>query len=103
MGDARRVRKRHPEDVTIRLAAVVGLLSAAFWAALPWLGCAWNPITKTVDLDSLRICTFGFPGLPGPPTGYGVPGFVGPYWGNLIVGIAYAIAAAVVTLKARAS
>jgi len=82
----------------LRLAAVLGLLSAGFWSALPWLGCDLNPVTHAVDPFLLRVCTFGDPGLPAAD---GVPGFSGPYWGNLIVGIAYLIAGLVVGLTKR--
>ena len=67
------------------------LLLAAFLTALPWLGCGWNPIKHVIEPFLLNICTFG--------TGaqfqvsYGLPGFTGPYWGNLIVGVLYLIAA----------
>jgi len=88
--------------MSVRAAALVGLLSAAFWSVLPWLGCAFNPITKSIDVSSLRTCTVG-PGFPLPPTGYGLPGFVGPYWGNLLVAVAYVIAAAVLAVKTRSS
>ena len=88
--------------MTVRAAALVGLLSAAFWSALPWLGCAFNPVTKLIDVNFLRICTLGIgPGFP--PAGYGLPGFVGPYWGNLLVAVAYVIAAAVLAVKTRSS
>jgi hypothetical protein len=86
--------------VLFRVAAVVGLLSAGFWSALPWLGCIPNPVTHIVDPLLLRVCTFGLPGLwPGD----GFPGFSGPYWGNLIVGIAYLIAALFVGFTKRRS
>jgi hypothetical protein len=88
--------------MTVRTAALVGLVSAAFWSALPWLGCGFNPVTKMIDVNFLRFCTFG-PGFPFPPTGFGVPGFVGPYWGNLIVAVAYLIAAVVLAVKTRSS
>jgi hypothetical protein len=84
----------------LRVAAVVGLASAAFWSALPWLGCASNPITHTTSSFLLRVCTFGDPDLR---AGYGLPGFAGPYWGNLIVGIAYLIAALFVGFTKRRS
>jgi len=82
----------------LRLVAVVGLLSAGFWSALPWLRCDLNPVTHAVDPFLLRVCTFGDLGLRG---GDGVPGFSGPYWGNLIVGIAYLIAGLVVGFTKR--
>jgi 4-amino-4-deoxy-L-arabinose transferase-like glycosyltransferase len=75
----------------LRLGVVTLLLVAAFLTALPWLGCSWNPIKHVLEPGFLSICTFG--------TGaqfqasYGLPGFTGPYWGNLIVGVVYLIAA----------
>jgi len=48
----------------------------------------------------LRVCTFGDPALP---AGYGLFGFAGPYWGNLIVGIAYLTAALFVGFTKRRS
>ena len=66
----------------------------------PWLGCVSNPITHIVEPFLLRVCTFGDPALP---AGYGLSGFAGPYWGNLIVGIAYLIAALFVGFAKRRS
>jgi len=74
------------------------LLSAAFWSALPWVGCGWNPTAHTVDLFLLRVCTFGDPGLR---PGSGLPGFAGPYWGNLLAGLAYLIVALFVGFTKR--
>jgi hypothetical protein len=48
-----------------------------------------------------RICTVGFPGVPAPQDAYGLPGFTGPYWGNLIVGVAYLVAAVYVAANKR--
>lgn len=47
----------------------------------------------------LGVCTFGT-GIPNPP-GFEVPGFTGPYWGNLIIGILYLIAAIYATVRKR--
>ena len=65
----------------LRVIAVIGPLSAAFFAALPWLG--------------------GSPSELRPETQSGLPGFSGPYWGNLIVGIAYGVAAVYVAVSKR--
>ena len=73
---------------------------AAFLTALPWLGCGWNPVTKVLDANVLGFCTFGFPGQPPLPS-YGLPGFTGPYWGNLIACIVYLVAAFYVALTKR--
>lgn len=75
------------------------LLLAAFFAAAPWLGCVVPLPFWTVTSFALRACTFGDPALQ---AGYGLPGFGGPYWGNLIVGIAYAIAALYAAFTKRA-
>jgi hypothetical protein len=69
---------------------VVLLVLAAFFAAAPWLGCVVPLPYWTVTVFALRACTFGDLALR---AGYGLPGFGGPYWGNLIVGIAFVIAA----------
>jgi hypothetical protein len=67
------------------------LLLASFLVALPWLGCSWNPVRHIIEPSLLGICTFGA-GIPFRPSS-GLPGFTGPYWGNLIVGSVYLIAA----------
>jgi hypothetical protein len=76
----------------IRIGVVALLLVASFLTALPWLGCSWNPVTHVIDSSLLGICTFGAAGVQFRPSS-GLPGFTGPYWGNLIVGLAYLIAA----------
>jgi len=73
---------------------------AAFLTASPWLSCGWNPVTHVLDPNLLRFCTFGFPGVPTVPGSY-VPGFTGPYWGNVIFGIVYLIAAFYVAVTKR--
>ena len=73
-----------------RLGVVVLLLVAAYLAAAPWVGCAFVPPFWIVDAFVLRACTFGDLALR---SGYGVPGFTGPFWGNLVVGIFYVIVA----------
>jgi hypothetical protein len=87
-----------------RLGVVVLLLVAAYFAAAPWLGCisslrAGFFAIPHVDVTLVRICTFGG-GVPNPP-GFEVPGFTGPYWGNLVVGIFYVVAAIVVARRRR--
>jgi hypothetical protein len=82
----------------LRLGLVALLVLAAFFTALPWLSCGWNPVTKVLDPSFLGFCTFGFQGLP-PSSSF--PGFTGPYWGNLIFGIVYLIAAFYVALTKR--
>jgi len=81
-----------------RLAVVVLLLFAAYFAAAPWVGCAFAVPFWFVDPFTLRACTFGDPALK---SGYGVPGFTGPFWGNLIVGMLYVVAAIFVARRVR--
>ena len=47
----------------------------------------------------LGVCTVGT-GVPNAP-GFDVPGFTGPYWGNLIAGIVYLVAAFYVAFTKR--
>jgi hypothetical protein len=75
------------------------LLLASFLIALPWLGCGWNPVTHVLDWSLLGICTFGA-GVQFQPRS-GLPGFTGPYWGNLIVGVGYFVAAILATVTKR--
>jgi hypothetical protein len=82
-----------------RVGIVVLLLVAAFFAAAPWLGCAVLLPVGHVDAFTLRICTLGDVALRSG--GYGVPGFTGPYWGNLGVGIFYLVAAILVARRTR--
>ena len=88
----------------IRVIAFFGLLSAAFFAALPWLLCVSNVFVLggTSPDDYLfwpRVCTVGFPVPPLPQPG--LPGFNGPYWGYLILGIVYLIASVYVAVSKR--
>jgi len=85
-----------------RVAVVLLLVAAAFIAASPWLGCAVVPmfVARRVIADVAGTCTFG--GAIGFPAGYGVPGFTGPYWGSLLVGLVYVIAALWVAGRKRA-
>lgn len=80
-----------PKRGLLRLGVVALLLLAAFFTALPWLGCGSNPVTHIIDSSLLRICTFGT-GVQFEAS-FGLPGFTGPYWGNLVVGVVYLIAA----------
>lgn len=88
-----------PRRGLLRLALVAALLPAAFFAAAPWLGCVVPLPYWTATSFALRGCTFGDLALQ---VGYGLPGFAGPYWGNLIVGIAYVIAALYAAFTKRA-
>lgn len=95
------------------MGLVLLLVLAAFFAALPWLGClASHPLGIFAfgndDFFMLRACTVGLPtpsvGRPdlGPPPPRGLPGFNGPYWGNFIVGTFY-LAAALYAARTRRS
>jgi hypothetical protein len=81
-----------------RVGVVVLLLVAAYFAAAPWLGCVVVLPFWSVNAFTLRACTFGDLALR---SGYGVPGFTGPYWGNLVVGILYLGAAILVARRMR--
>lgn len=98
----------HSRRRLLRALAVFGLLSAAVFIALPWLGCSsFGRVNGTLEgyLSFMRICTVGFPGIEGTsgPQPYGLPGFRGPYWGNLIVGIVYILGAIYVAVSRRFS
>ena len=46
-------------------------------------------MTNAIDFRHLfSVCTFGYSGAQFRPS-LGLPGFTGPYWGNLVVGAAY--------------
>jgi hypothetical protein len=89
----------------LRVGLVILLLVGAFFVALPWFGC----------LMSSRPGLYAFPNLSvmwGPCTtvafsirpnneALNIPGFSGPYWGNLILGVAYLIAAVYVAVTRR--
>ncbi len=75
-----------------RIGVVVLPLIAGLIGALPWLGRAAVPPLGRLDPGTLGIRTFGSSHLV-PPTSYGLPGFTGPYWGWLLVGLAYVAAA----------
>ena len=83
-----------------RVAVVMLLVLAAFFASAPWLSCVLVIPVFRIDLTSLQLCTLGIGGFH-LPAGYGLPGFTGPYWGNLIVGIAYLVAAVAVGKRLR--
>lgn len=74
----------------LRVGVVLLLVLAAFFAAARWLGCVVLLPYWDITSFTLRACTFGDLALR---AGYGLPGFAGPYWGNLIVGVMYLTAA----------
>jgi hypothetical protein len=82
------------------------LLLGAFFGGLQWLGClASHPLGILAfardDFFMLRVCTVGLPGLQPEPRVVNVPGFSGPYWGNLMVLVAYLVAAVYVGFTKR--
>ena len=81
-----------------RLGVVILLLVGGYFAAAPWLGCVLALPFWHVTEFTLRGCTFGDLALR---RGYGLPGFDGPYWGNLVVGILYVLAAILVAARTR--
>jgi hypothetical protein len=90
----------------LRIGLVALLVVAAFFAALPWLGClaSVRPSPYLLDLSptwvTWELCTTTT--LPKLPTdAISIPGFTGPYWGNLILGVVYLIAAVYVTFTKR--
>jgi len=86
-----------PGVAPIRLVVITLLLIGAYYAAAPWLGCVVVLPFWQVQPVMLRVCTFGDNFIR---PGYGLPGFAGPYWGNLIVGLVY-VAAAILVVRRR--
>ncbi len=93
-----------PRRSPLRVGLVVGLLFAAFFTALPWLGCITSLRAGTFAMPNLSpmwgVCTLGI-GVQFHPIDIGLPGFSGPFWGNLIVGIAYGVSALYVAFTRR--
>ena len=89
----------------LRPIAVFGLVSAAIFIASPWLGCvAYGRLggTPADYLTFARVCTFGFPSESVLSTAAsGIPGFSGPWWGNLSLGLAYLAGAVYVAISKR--
>lgn len=78
----------------MRVAVVLLLAWAAYWAALPWIECAspdWLRFRPGSEV--LRWCTFG-----GPPPNPTPPSAL---WPNLIVGALYVVVAVVVALRRK--
>jgi len=81
-----------PRRDLFRVGLVVLLLVGAFFVALPWLDMILGVM--------LGVCTTTiWPTLPGG--GINIPGFTGPYFGNLILGLVYLVAAVYVTFSKR--
>jgi hypothetical protein len=92
----------------LRVAIVLLLVIAAFFAAGPWIGCVAPPLSGAplgtmFNTVLVRACTYTDTGTPFTIRGNaGLPGFTGPYWGSLLVGIAYLVAAVFVARTKRA-
>lgn len=83
----------------LRLVLVALLVVAALLNALPWLGC--GQVLGDINFSILfGACTFGDTGAQFRP-GLGLPGFTGPYWGNLLMGAVYLASALFVGLTKR--
>ena len=93
----------------MRVVLIVLLVVGAYLAAAPWLGCIHlvyfipgHGLFSTLSPQLIGLCTFGINTFPFPVTpGQGIPGFSGPYWGNLFLGILYLVAAVFVTRRRR--
>lgn len=86
-----------------RAIVVLLLLGGAFFAALPWLGCMASGRAAPIAFPNLSVmvgpCTYqSFPPLPNQLV---IPGFTGPYWGYLVLGIVYLVAAIYAALTKR--
>ena len=74
----------------------LGVVALLLLAALPWLGCvASHPLGILAGIVNdgsfmLRVCTFGL--VQFPPE-RGIPGFAGPYYGFLVFGVVFVVAA----------
>lgn len=87
----------------LRPVLVAGLVLAAVFIAEPWLTCAlvppfWRLDLLRLDIYRITACTFGAPELQ---SGWGLPGFNGPFWGNLVVGVGYLFAALLAAFTKR--
>jgi hypothetical protein len=105
LGHSVRVKQPgRPRRSPLRVGLVVGLLFAAFFAAVPWLGCITSLRAGIFAIPNLSpmwsVCTLGI-GVRFNPIDIGLPGFSGPFWGSLIVGIAYVVGALYVAFTRR--
>lgn len=93
---------------TLRVIAVIALLSVAVFAALPWLSCmTGSPVRfytyPADDFFVLRGCTVGFvlPSTYPQEVSQRLYGITGGYWGNLFVAVACIVTAAYAALSRR--
>ena len=82
----------------LRSGLVLLLVVAAFFAALPWLSCVWGAPTALFDPFRIGICTSGLAFFPNRG---GIPGFSGPFYGSLIVGLIFLTAAVFAAVTRR--
>lgn len=84
-----------PARGRLRVGLVVLLVLAAFFAALPWLGCVGShPLGIFAGIVNdgflmFRLCTWSLHSVGQT----GIPGFTGPYYGSLVFGIVFIVAA----------
>jgi hypothetical protein len=82
---------------TLRVAVLVLLVWGAYWAALPWLECAWPQFRFGPSFgpssETLRLCTFGV----AEPKSYPGSGF-GP---NVVIAAVYLSFAVLVATRRR--
>lgn len=93
---------------TLRVIAVITLLSAAVFATLPWLSCMTaSPVRfytyPADDFFVVRGCTFGFvlPSTYPQDVSQHVYAFSGGYWGNVLVAVACIVTAVYATVSRR--
>ena len=80
----------------LRIVIAVLLLTAAYWAAQPWLACVTPPRSFLPAIGpGLGVCTMGI----GAPS-VGAPGYAG-YLINLLFGILYLASAIFVAFTKR--
>jgi hypothetical protein len=81
-----------------RVALVVLLVWAAYWAALPWIDCARSMYPFAAGVQACTFggqAAFGFP-VPTEPPG-GVPAW--GLWPNILVGVVYLVVAVLVAAR----
>ena len=84
----------------LRVALVVLLVWAAYWATLPWIDCVQSMYPFETGV---RACTFGAQVAFGFPVPTSPPGRV-PTWGlwpNILVGVVYLVAAVLLAARRR--
>jgi hypothetical protein len=89
----------------LRVGLALLLLVSAFFVALPWLGCLMSSRPGLYAFSNLSItwgmCTTDVVPFRFPDEAVSIPGFTGPYFGNLILGVVYLIAGVYVAVTKR--